>query len=142
MKRLFFLLLILVAAGVFGYSRGWFNASTAEAGGKKGLVLTWNMDKFKADMGKAGTTIKSMSQAAVEKIKGKAKTISATVSELEGKVTSVDASTHTVTLDSDGNVIPLIVQDTTNIDKLTGKNVRVTLEKSGDTMVVTKIEEK
>ncbi|MEZ5964567.1 MAG: hypothetical protein R3F56_12030 [Planctomycetota bacterium] len=143
MKRLFFVLLIILVGTVgLGYYRGWFGVSTAEAGGKKGLVLTWNADKVKADMAQAGSKLKSMSQGVVDKIKGKAKEVSATVSELEGTITGVDATTHTVTLDSDGNSIPLVVADTANVEQLNGKTVRVTLEKSGDTMIVTKIEEK
>ena len=90
----------------------------------------------------AGGKLKTMSQAAVDKIKGKAKAVSTTESELEGKVTSVDVANHTVTLDSDGQSIPLTVQDTTGIEQLTGKMVHVKLEKTGDTYVVREISEK
>lgn len=143
MKRFFVLLLILVIGiGGFGMYRGWFGATTAEASGKKGLTLTWDMAKFKEDMGKAGSKIKTMSQSVVAKVKGKAKEINANESELEGKVTSVDAENHIVTIESDGNAIPLTVPDTKGMEELTGKTVVVTLEKSGDTMIVSKITEK
>jgi hypothetical protein len=143
MKRLFFLLVILVIGTIgVGFWRGWFTASTAEAGGKKNLVISWDKDKISKDLGQAGSKLKAMSQTVVDKIKGKAKKVSDTLSELEGRVKDVDADNHTVTIESDGNDIPLTVADAGDLEKLEGKTVRVTLEKHGDTMVVTKIEEK
>ncbi len=140
MKRLLLIAVVLIVGTLgFGFFRGWFGATTADAGGKTGLTFTWNKDKFAADMSAAGGKLKTMSQAAVDKIKGKAKAVSTTESELEGKVTSVDMTNHTVTLDSDGQSIPLTVQDTTGIEQLTGKMVRVKLEKTGDTYVVREI---
>jgi hypothetical protein len=142
-------LLLLLAIGVlaFGFYRGWFDASTAEAGGKRGIQITWNTDKFKEDMDKAGSSIKSMSQSVVDKVKGKAKTVSATQSELEGRVTAVDSANDQVTLDVDGEPITLVVPETPaaeqrSLEDLKGKDVRVTLEKVGETMVVRAIEEK
>lgn len=143
MKRLFVLVLLLLVGTLgFGFLRGWFGATTADAGGKTGLVFTWNKDKFAADMSTAGGKLKAMSQAAVDKIKGKAKVVSTTESELEGKVTGVDVANHTVTIDSDGQSIPLTVLDTTGITELNGKMVRVKLEKTADSYVVREIAEK
>jgi hypothetical protein len=142
MKKFLFLLLLLVVVLGFGYMRGWFGTSTVDAGGKSGIVLTWNKDKFKADMSAAGGKIKQMSQAAVDKVKGKAKTVSTTESELEGKIISVDVANHIVTIESNGDSIPLTVFDTAGIEQLNGKTVRVVLEKTGDSYVVREIAEK
>lgn len=140
MKKLFYLVFILAIAFVgVGFYRGWFTATPAEAGGKKsGITLNWDLAKLKADMSK----LKVMSKSALEKIQNKAKAVSATESEIEGKVKGVDVANHTLTLDSDGHEIPLQVPDSVGIDQLVGKNVKVTLTKTGDTLVVSRIAEK
>lgn len=140
MKKFLFLLLLLVVVLGFGYYRGWFGASAVDAGGKSNLVFSWNKDKFKSDMSAAGGKIKQMSQAAVDKIKGKAKKVSATESELEGRVTAVDTVNHTVTIDVNGESIPLTVFETAGLEQLNGKTVRVVLET--DSFVVREIAEK
>jgi hypothetical protein len=143
MKRLLtFVLVLAVVVVTVGFLRGWFSASTAEAGGTKGIVFTWNEDKFKEDMGKATDKIKSVSESAVDKIKGKAKTLSSTESELEGRLTSVDTATDTVAVEVDGQSIPLTVPDAAGLERLEGKLVRVKLETTRDGMVVREIAEK
>lgn len=136
------LVLLLVFVGV-GLYRDWFGISTAEAGGKSGIHISWDTQKIKEDMGKASSKIKAMSDSVVAKIKTKAKDVSATESQLEGRVTAVDVSAHTVTIDSDGTTIPLVVpeNDRTELGQLVGKHVRVTLDKSGDSMIVREIRE-
>jgi hypothetical protein len=144
MKRLLIVLLVVaVGVGVLGFTRGWFSATTAEAGsGKSGLVFSWDKAKFKADMGAAGSKIKALSVAAVDKIKGKAKSVSATETHFEGKVTAVDAAAHTVKVDVGGEVLELSVPAHAGIEQLLGKTVEVKLEKDGDHMLVREIAEK
>jgi hypothetical protein len=140
-RLLVFLLLVLAGTAVFGYFRGWYS-TTVSAGSDPGLTFTWHKDKFNADMSAAGSTIKKLSQGAVESIKGKAKPVSATESTITGKVTSVDTASQTVHLECNGQSIPLSVPGTMpGIEQLVGRNVTVTLEQSGDTFVVRTIAE-
>lgn len=143
MKRfILFLFVLAIATAVFGFSRGWFGASTADASGKPGLVFTWDKSKFKADLGAAGSKLKALTAAAIDKVKNKAKAVSATETELEGKVTAVDADKHTVTLDVGGEPLELSVPALTGIEQLQGKTVHVKLEKDGENFLVREIAEK
>jgi hypothetical protein len=143
MKRvLVVLLLVIVVTAVVGYFRGWFSATTVSAGGNPGLTFTWHPDKFKADMNTAGSTIQRLSKAAVDAIKGKTKPVSETESTLTGKVVAVDAASQTVQLETGGQTIPLTLPEAQpGLEQLVGKNVTVTLEKSGDSFVVRAIAE-
>lgn len=143
MKRfIIFLFVLLLATAVFGFTRGWFGASTADASGKPGLVFTWDKAKFKADLSAAGSKLKAMSAAAIDKVKGKAKSVTATETELEGKVTAVDVQKHTVSVDVGGEVLELSVPALTGLEQLQGKTVHVKLEKDGDNYLVREIAEK
>ena len=124
------------------FSRGWFDASTANASGKPGLVFSWDKSKFKSDLSAAGSKLKAMSVAAIDKIKGKAKSVSATESELEGKVTAIDAANHQMTIEVGGQPIELTVPEAAGIEQLQGKVVHVKLEKDGETFLVREIAEK
>ncbi len=143
MKRLFQLLLIvLIGLVATGYFRGWFAFSTTSAGGKTGLTITTDFDKLKADMSAAGAKISAVSKAAVEKLNGKTKAVSATQSTLTGKVASFDAATHTLQVDADGQTIPLAVPPAlAGLEQLVGKQVKITLEKVGEHTVVREVAE-
>ena len=97
---------------------------------------------FESDLSAAGSKLKAMSVAAIDKIKGKAKSVSATESELEGKVTAIDAANHQMTIEVGGQPIELTVPEAAGIEQLQGKVVHVKLEKDGETFLVREIAEK
>jgi hypothetical protein len=73
MRRLLFVLLLLVAAGVgLGFYRGWFSLSTTggSGAGQTGVHLTIDQDKMKADSQKAKEKVSDAVDQSKEKLKG------------------------------------------------------------------------
>ncbi len=152
MKRfLTFLIILVVLVGGFGFYRGWFTVSKASGtNGSGGVTLSMNKDKLKSDLNKAKNKVKSLGSAAIAKIKGVAKPVNKTESQFSGKIAGIDPIARTLSLEVDGDTIPLHLGGGVSIlsgasaatlaDLAAGNIVKVTVKKDGKSMTVTKIE--
>ena len=111
----FLFLLLLILAGV-GFYQGWFSITTAKAGGKDEVRLEVDSGKIGDDTKAAAARIGELSVKAAAAVKSLGRKGNAGETEIEGVLSSVNLTSHSVTL----------VAGSESIDMQVGSGVAIT----------------